>query len=539
MNFKKLIVLSCLMSTPASAAIVVKGLDALSIEEQDQVFGTLIKPKHDVENIEKIQTDLAILLPGKVLTAYWLPDTLYQVIQSFYDIGGVDGRGNHQAKQTTNLNPKYVKTHGHFKHPNYPTTLEEHIACSPDVIHHWVRVNTNVFEKLEAANFQTVGFQGVLTKILREGPLHQNGRDGRRGVLRDPIKQTSYLGKNTELLKQALKVEIKAHEEEKILFWRFSNPLADNIPDLPFTVQGNSLTNTLAAPLEYFSDLYTASCPRVSYGARLLDAFFGDGEISETPYSRDDIPSCTFSFVANAEALLAKGQHAPLPIVYSLALTPEKVKELQDKFYLYYPRIAMPQNLGLYGTDEAFHPSWLQDNQDQQVVETWLELMQSDALQVHYSQGILHEDVKHNAEAQRWRGIYEKFLQKVKTDGIGPNNNRQPIPEPQPPVETPPVVPPVVTTSTNTETPPPSAAKPPKKAARVKKAPKINAQKVKTPKVKVPKIKAQKIKTPKVRAQKVKVQKVKTSKVKPKKIKTPKKPTPVKKTPQKVGRKKR
>lgn len=518
-KFKNLSILFCLMTTSASAAVIVNGIDALSDQEKDQVFSILINPKHDAENVGLIDIDLKAALPTKNLNPYWVPDTLYQVIQSYFDVEGLKSKngsdGAYFAKQA-DIDPKVWKKEketGIFNKSQYPTNLEEHKAFYPFVVNHWARLNNVAHRELELANFQTQGAQHALSKIFETAPQYQKKHEARGYSFNKWHEHTSHLKKNEAFLNHALRVEEQTHTEGKLLLWRYAQPLAGNIPDLPFKIEKNDLDRTLNSPLEY----YEMTVPRISYGSRLLEGFFGDGSIYGAPYSRIGASACTFSFVANDVEAKRKGHNIPNPIVYSLALSPEKIKELNNNLYLYHPREAMPQHIGIYGTNEGFHPGWLLDYQSKESTLAWLELMQGDDLQVHLINGNLQGNPKNNQEVQKLRTIYNRFFNKTMVEDVAPP---KPMPTPTvPPQPQPTPVPteapqpaPLPAAAPQLQPTPVAAPVAPVKAsarARVQRAPRVRAQRA-------PRVRAQRAqrvraqKSPRVRAQRaprVRVQK--------------------------------
>jgi hypothetical protein len=416
-----------LAPSAVSAAVVVGGdFHALSNQDQEKVYRVLIKRDHDIERIDDIKTDLATTLPGKKLEPYFVADTLYQSAQALFDVKGVSnkqGKGmSLHVRSIPNLWKKFNKLapaaknsplkSSRFKDYSYPTTLEDHKAHTPSVVKDWARFNKVIHTFLGKANFKTLGSQFAFSRILALGPSYQERHETRKYcfLVSSTQKPGETLKANEAFLRHAIRVEEEAHKDGKLILWRYAQPLAGGIPDSVFKIQGNDLNTTLASPLQ----TYIPTGKRISYASRLLEGFSGDGLIQGTPYYRGMAPACTFSFIANDALAKRNGYKIKSPIVYSLALTPGEITQLKTKLQLYYPREAMPQHLGIYGSGEGFHPSWMLSYKNKASAESWLKLMSSKALRVHLINGKIQDNYQNNAEAIRLRSIYAQFLAKAR-----------------------------------------------------------------------------------------------------------------------------
>jgi len=407
----------------ASAAIVVNNLDKLQEKDQETVYRVLIKRQHDVENPVAIEEELTKILPGKNLKPVWLPDTLYQVAQSYLDVEGMNNSLWGATKHTNTIPQlwKKLKQKGpevlkedEFKYFSYPNTFPELKKAYPLIVRDWARFNNRLTANLKLYKYDSDGPQVFLSNIIEFGEKFQQVNEARCKHI-DFRVHNKHLRVNEAFLRHAIQVEEDAHKAGKLLLWRYSHPLPGNIPDSPFAMD-TDLTQTLKFQLQYFEMIGD----RFSYSARLLEGFFGDGRIDESPYFRGSAPACTFSFLANDVASKKLGHKIPNAFVYSLAIDPAKVKELQDKLYLFYPRETMPEHFGIYGSGESFHPSWMMEYEDKNCVESWLELMQSNALQVHYANGTFQTDYKNNPEALRLRKVYNQFYTTAKAQNVIP-----------------------------------------------------------------------------------------------------------------------
>ncbi len=399
-----------LLSSAATAGVVVKGLPNLSENDKREVFRTLIKRKHDLEKSDEINADLKKSLPGKNVEAYWVPDTLYQTVQAYFDVEGIgdyhEGMIKHLKSGTTPQVWKKMKEEKAFlMHGTFPTRLEDFENSTPSIVKDWARFNEEIDKRLKQFGYSVNNPHTVLDRIIEEGDKFN--RLEKRITPSDLRKQKEHLKKNVNFLKHALTVEVEAHKAGKLLLWRYAQALPNNIPDLPYEIKPGDIHVTLKSPLKF----HAAVADRISYANRLLEGYFGDGVISEQPYSRFTAPACTFSFLANDLSIMGKGQKIKDAIVYSLAVNPEELHDLYEKSYLYYPRAHMPQHSGLYGAGEAFHASWLLNTQDPENTKKWLSLMSSDALQVHYINNAIQEDFKGNADTARLKKIYADFLE--------------------------------------------------------------------------------------------------------------------------------
>ena len=412
--------------TTASAGIIIPNLDQLSPQEQEGALRFLISPKHYSEKENVLKADFRAAFPGKNIdTAYWVPDTLLQTVETFLTTGLFDN-GNVYIKHLKHASrhwKRYMEldTSGRaaerrLNRFKYPNTVEKIKNEYKTLLSDWVKINRVTHRFLEEANFHTEGSQPTLTKILRKHPISHLSR-GLANIIGVEKEKTKYLKDNESLLRNVIQMEEKAHREGKLLLWRYVNLLPGRIPDLPFMMHGN-LNSTLQKPLTYRKS--NVSKGGISYAQRFLDGYIGDGWVFGKPFCSMTVPGCTFSFMANDTAMRQKGLPVENAMLYSVALTSDELNTLNNKRFLYYPKDAMPSFMGIYGTEEGFHPHWTVENlegspqpYDKASVEAWLKIMASDALQLHFIDGQWKDHSVNNPDLLRIRRIYEQFYNKA------------------------------------------------------------------------------------------------------------------------------
>ena len=449
----------------ASAGIIIPNLDQLSPQEQEGALRFLISPKHYSEKENILKADFRTAFPGKNIdTAYWVPDTLLQTVETFLTTGLFDNgniyikhlkHASRHWKRFMELHNSRRTTERRLNRFKYPNTVEKLKIEYKTLLSDWVKINRVTHQFLNEANFRIEGSQPTLTKILHKRPISHLSR-GLDNIIGVEKEKTKYLKDNESLLRNVIQMEEKAHREGKLLLWRYVNLLPGRIPDLPFMMHGN-LNSTLQKPLTYRKS--NVSKGGISYAQRFLDGYIGDGWVFGKPFCSMTVPGCTFSFMANDTAIRQKGLPVENSILYSLALTSNELNTLNNKRFLYYPKDAMPSFMGIYGTEEGFHPHWTVENlegspqpYDKASVEAWLKIMASDTLQLHFIDGQWKHHSVNNPDLLRIRRIYEQFYNKAASQStILEEKTQLPVVPPvkkQPPIVPPPIVkrnpPPVV-----------------------------------------------------------------------------------------------